>query len=410
MEKIFAALGILVATIGGWFNPHADKVVGNATSSAATEIHATTTLNRDEGRGVERKNTSTDADLLALADNKYANGGVPIGDYKYVTAPAAPKVGYVYLCNVHKDNPGSMVNGPWIHGATWNPNEKISISGSVSWPKATFSNVIINAARTLTGNGLPISHNTGTFPVASSDAAAAYDKNPNTISVQKLSQKLPISPVYLDVPSCMGGEVGVMLSGVPLFNAFDAGLRDAQAHEVQDACEGHPQGSGEYHYHGISSCWKDESVKTTLGYALDGFPITGGKVADGKYLTTEDLDVCHGITSSIIVDGKSVTTYHYVMTVDFPYSVSCFRGKPVSMQVISGGQPMMGQTGQSGQQGNQAQMNQAGAPGEPPQAAVSACSGKSSGDSCSFVGGRGEAVSGTCGAPPGQQTLVCMPR
>jgi len=30
------------------------------------------------------------------------------------------------------------------------------------------------------------------------------------------------------------------------------------------------------------------------------------------------------------INGKKVTTYHYVMTQDFPYSVSCFRAEPVT--------------------------------------------------------------------------------
>jgi len=47
-------------------------------------------------------------------------------------------------------------------------------------------------------------------------------------------------------------------------------------------------------------------------------------------LTTDDLDECHGITSQILLDGKLTTSYHYVMTQDFPYSVSCFRGKAIA--------------------------------------------------------------------------------
>jgi hypothetical protein len=54
-------------------------------------------------------------------------------------------------------------------------------------------------------------------------------------------------------------------------------------------------------------------------------PITGPKVGDNNILTTNDLDECHGITSTITLDGQPVETYHYVMTQDFPYSTSCFR-------------------------------------------------------------------------------------
>ncbi|CPW28190.1 Uncharacterised protein [Mycobacteroides abscessus] len=69
-----------------------------------------------------------------------------------------------------------------------------------------------------------------------------------------------------------------------------------------------------------------------MGYALDGFPITGARVSDGNVLTTRDLDECHGITSSVRLDGRDVATYHYVMTQDYPYSVNCFRGRPTTVQ------------------------------------------------------------------------------
>jgi hypothetical protein len=339
----------------------------------------------------------SDADLLALANNKYADGNLPLGDYKYVTD--APKKGYVYLCHVHKDNPGSMVLGPWVHGQTWNVLSKVSILGNVSWPNASFSDIVSGAYRVLSGNDLPINHTTGIFPVQSNDPASAYDPNPNTISAQNLKVNIPAHPTYSDTPYCMGGEVGVMLSGVPLFDAFDAGLRDAAAHELQDSCDGHPQGSGEYHYHSLSACFKDTSEKTVLGYAYDGFPITGPVVAPQKYLTTDDLDVCHGITSEINLDGRPTVTYHYVMTEDFPYSASCFRGKPVTTGPSAG-------TPQSGQSGK-AQNQSSGPEGGPPQAAIDACSAKGVDSECSFSTPQGS-ISGTCRIPP-NASLACVP-
>lgn len=350
------------------------------------------------------------SELLALADNKYASGDVPLGDDKYVTD--APKKGYVYLCRTRKDNPGSSVNGPWIQGSTWNFLNKLSILGSVSWPNAVFSAVVSGTSRVLTGNGLPVWHNTGVFPVAANDPAAAYDRNPNTIKAQTLSKTLPTNPTYLDTPVCMGGEVGIMNSGVPLFNAFDAGLRDAPAHELQDSCAGHPQGSGQYHYHSLPSCFKDFSVSKVLGYALDGFPITGPIVEDGKYLTTEDLDVCHGITSEVMIDGKAVSTYHYVMTYDFPYSASCFRGKPVSYMVIGQGQQQGGQAPSQNQSMQQLPMEQSqpsgGQQGQPPQQAIDACVGKSASSSCSVQTPQGS-LSGVCRNPPNSSSLACIP-
>jgi hypothetical protein len=262
--------------------------------------------------------------------NKYANGILPVGDNKYVTDAA--KQGSVYVCNQYAQNlkneqGGAGKPGPWfVNNTQYDLNKKLHVQGSVAW-QGSFSNKVSNAQRIITSNDLP-NHPTGTFPISSKDPAYAYDKNPNSIKAQSLTYALANSPAY-GAPKCVGGEVGIMLTGVALFNGFDAGGRDAGAWEVQDSCSGHPQVSGEYHYHTLSSCIKDTSVNTVIGYALDGFPITGPQVATGNILTSSDLDVCHGISSEVVVDGKTVTTYHYVMTQDFPYSVSCFRSAAI---------------------------------------------------------------------------------
>ena len=259
--------------------------------------------------------------------NKYANGLLPVGDGKYVTDAA--KAGSVYVCSQYAQNfktaqGGAGVRGPWFtnNNTQYDINKKLHVQGSVTWQNS-FSNAINGSTRAITTNDLP-NHTTGTFPIAASDPAYAYDRNPNRIQAQSLSYSLSAGPTY-GSPQCMGGEVGVMLTGVALFNAFDAGGRDAGAWEIQDSCGGHPQRTGEYHYHTLSSCIKDISVRTVIGFALDGFPVTGPQVGTNNILTTSDLDECHGLTSEVVLDGKKVTTYHYVMTQDFPYSVSCFR-------------------------------------------------------------------------------------
>ena len=259
--------------------------------------------------------------------NKYSNGLVPVGDSKYVTD--APKVGYVYACqqyaqNFGRDRGGAGSRGPWFtnNNSEYDLSKKSHISGAIGW-SADFSSKFADGKRVISTNGLP-SHTTGVFPIKVSDPAYAYDRNPNSIKTQSLTYNLDSTPVY-GTPNCMGGEVGIMNTGVPLLNAFDAGGRDAGAWEIQDSCGGHPQKEGEYHYHSLSSCIKDTSVHTVIGYALDGFPITGPQVSLGNILTTSELDECHGLTSQVNVEDKSVLTYHYVMTQDFPYSASCFR-------------------------------------------------------------------------------------
>jgi hypothetical protein len=193
--------------------------------------------------------------------------------------------------------------------------------------------------------------------------------------------------------------VGIMLSGVILFNAFDAAGRDAGAHEVQDACDGHPQASGFYHYHNLSDCLEDTAAghSALMGYAFDGFGVYGYYGEDGKELTNEDLDECHGHTHTIEWDGQTVEMYHYHATHEFPYMVGCFRGSP-SVRALTAGE------GPGGMQDQGGQTQPAGGVGGPPQEAIAACSGLSQGASCS-VG----PTTGTCQTPPNTTQLACVP-
>lgn len=342
----------------------------------------------------------TQTELLAMAGDPYANGILPLGDGKYTTS--APKKGYVYLCNVAQGGGGAENNGPWIGTSTWNSNEKISVEGSVSWPQAYVHITVDGSTRTIASNDLPTTGVTGIFPIQQSDPAYQYDTNPNSIEAQNLSVSLPANPSVAPTPSCIYGEVGIMTNGVLLLDAFDAEYRDAAAHEILDSCDGHPHEDGMYHYHDLSSCIPDAMETNVIGWAFDGFPITGPEVAPGKYLTTADLDECHGITSAVDINGTMVDTYHYVMTQDFPYSVSCFRGKSYEPKPAANGQMNMSGMQMSGS-------SNAGSNGgqTPPQAAIDACSSKSLGSSCSFSTPNGS-LSGLCNQTPGG-TIACVP-
>lgn len=266
---------------------------------------------------------------------------LPLGDNKYATSP---KQGYVYSCQTTFNGGGAFTQGPWIYATTktWDLTRKVSVDGTVSWPNATWKLTQDGTTRTATFNDLPQNHTTGTYPIAKTDDAYNYDRNPNSISAHDLTLAIPTQPQLLSSPQCVGGEVGVMLSGVLIFNAFDAGGRDAVAMEVQDSCQGHPQEAGYYHYHGWSSCLTDQTTTTEhsalVGYAFDGFGIFGLKGENGTELSSANLDECHGHTHAIEWDGKTQNMYHYHMTQDFPYSVSCFRAKPVVKALSAGGQ------------------------------------------------------------------------
>ena len=352
--------------------------------------------------------SSYSQDQLAENASSISLNKLSLGDGKYTTT--APKKGYIYLCNVGQGSGGADQIGSWITGTTWDSTKKPEVSGKIAWSNAIFSNTISGSMRIISGNDLPVHSTTGNFPIQSSDPAYQYDQNPNKVIPHTFSDSFPVSPIYSHTPYCMGGEVGIMLNGIPLFNAFDADHRDAPAHELQDSCQGHPQVSGEYHYHSLTHCLSDMRETTVIGFALDGFPITGPEVTIHKYLTTSDLDECHGLTSEIILDGKKTTIYHYVMTQDFPYSASCFRGKPVSLQVISRGQTQGGQNQHPSMRNNQnyAITSVPQQAQQPPQEALSICSGKTTNTSCSFISPQGT-IFGTCQTPPYQTFLICVP-
>jgi hypothetical protein len=253
---------------------------------------------------------------------------LPLGDGKVIGSGA--KRGYLLSCQTNFVGGGPNVNGPWIHGTTYDLTAKYVVDGAVSWP-GSFQATIARGGVTLVGNGLP-NHPTGVFPVQANDDSFQIDRNPNRIAPYTLSKTLNGSP-RKGAPQCVGGGVGVAKSGVPIFNALDAAGRDAVAHEVQDACSGHPQQAGVYHYHGLPACVSTGSKKKRsglVGWALDGFPIFGPRGEGGEYLSNKKLDVCHGIKSEVNYDGKLRTIYHYIANYEFPYTVGCFRGTPAN--------------------------------------------------------------------------------
>ncbi len=258
---------------------------------------------------------------------------LPLGDRKFSTTGA--KAGYIYSCQNLSGSP-VVSSAPWLNSSsnTWSLVSKIAVQGAVAWGGA-FASSVNGATNTLISQEVPTSpHTTGTFPIASTDPAYRYDRNPNSIARHAKTLVLKSNPAVNANPTCLGmGTIGMTTTGVAIYNGFDAAGYDAVAREVQDSCHGHPDQSSTYHYHGvIQACVPDSGAQTQnsslLGYALDGFGIYGPWYG-GKILTTRDLDACHGITSPVMWNGKLVSIYHYVSTYDFPYTLGCYRGTPV---------------------------------------------------------------------------------
>lgn len=319
---------------------------------------------------------------------------IPLGDGKI---SSSPEVGYVDACQSDFRRGGADHAGDWIQGSTWNLSKKILVEGKVRWPNAKFSVRLEGSRRILSGNGLPVDSITGIFPIQPTDPAYQYDRNPNHIEPYTVSYSLPANPTFAPKASCVPmGPVGYALNGVAIFNALDAAGRDAVAHEVQDSCNGHPQGAGIYHYHGPSPCMPHANERDALvGYALDGFGIYSMYNAKGQEYTDADLDACHGIASEIEWNGKMVDMYHYVLTQEYPYTIGCFRGTPILHRGALRGGRAMGRGPNGGRRG-------------PPSVAIRACVAKTENDACSFSAPN-RTISGTCRTVP-NGTFACVPR
>jgi hypothetical protein len=285
--------------------------------------------------GVATPRYATTPTSLGVVDPK----AIPLGDGHVSTTP---RVGYVDSCTTQFGGGGASVAGPWIDEAakTWDDATKIAVSGRVSWPDASYSAKVVGSKRIVTFDDLP-SHPTGVFPIASSDPAYAYDRNPNRIAAQTIRWSLPASPTAAARPSCTPlGPIGVLSDGVLLYDALDAGGRDAAAHEVLDACGGHPDMSNSYHHHDVPPCLLARASKgraTLVGYALDGYGIYVVEDAAGTQPGNASLDACHGTTSVVPWNGRPTRIYHYVATLEYPYTVGCFHGSPIPSGRSDGG-------------------------------------------------------------------------
>ena len=258
---------------------------------------------------------------------------LPVGDGRVTDYP---RVGYVYACNQNFRGGGARHVGDWFHGETWNPLEKPHVQGRVMWPTASFLLTPKIDVLSVRSNGLPVNQPTGIFPIARTDPAYAFDTNPNPITAQTLAFDIPLRPRPAAMPECLPmGMTGITLTGVAFYSALDDAGRDAAAHEVQDLCDGHPQGKGQYHYHSSSPCLPGADSNKLVGWALDGYPILGLRDASGRLLKNTDLDACHGRSEKVNANGRTYD-YAYRLTQEYPYTLGCFHGEvdPATRQSI----------------------------------------------------------------------------
>ncbi len=143
---------------------------------------------------------------------------------------------------------------------------------------------------------------------------------------------IPKSPERLETPTDLStiSQVGLALDGVTIFGDAPS-VADRGGLPALDACGGHVDPSGYYHWHfgaesiqtnldeagAEVSCSVEQDAEALVGFAYDGYAIFGPE--EDRALPT-DLDECSGHTSETADLGS---VYHYHLTYDSPNLPTC---------------------------------------------------------------------------------------
>ena len=253
--------------------------------------------------------------------------GLDLGDRQ--VRSGKPRSGFLLRCAPTSSRAGATL--PWIAAGRWFPARRPVVEGSVRHGGSGFVYRSSRKGRELSGNGLPISHPTGAFPVGPASGAHSYPEARRAIVPHRLSGRIP-RPGRPGHPRCVGdGPVGIGLDGVPLMPPSDGTGLDLGAREVTDSCGGTVLPGGMYAYRSLPRCL-DSGLKGRhsglIGYARDGFGIYGPRGKGGRVLHDGDLDACHGHTHLVRDErGRLKRAYHFHATAEFPYLVGCLRSR-----------------------------------------------------------------------------------
>jgi len=223
---------------------------------------------------------------------------------------------------------------------------------AVTWASGVTVSFTSNCSMTVTSSGVPPFHNayyltpaTGSQTVVATTASgiqlavAAYATS-GISTVNKVSATFNICPTKAtSTTATSGGPIGIMTSGEAIFDPYEAtgvvAMGDNASYTFTsggvsytasfiDQCNSHAAGgmgasSGStWHYHAVPTCWTTTVDGATgashiIGIALDGFPIYGGRDANGAIVDPTTLDACNGITSATPEFPSGA--YHYVLPI-----------------------------------------------------------------------------------------------
>ena len=207
---------------------------------------------------------------------------------------------------------------------TFNSSASVNLNSTSNWS-------CTSTERVLAANGVP-DHDVGTFPNSG---------NPNTISIQSISETFTLTPAQTSTATELGGPrgpQGYVLNGVKI-DASTAGSCDNTGTNCSlvdntgswniealgqssfnfgtDSNNAHVQPDGAYHYHGmpegfITKRGGGPTKMTLIGWAADGFPIyarygysvatdasSSLKVITGSYQKVSSVSATRPSTSAI---------------------------------------------------------------------------------------------------------------
>jgi hypothetical protein len=182
-------------------------------------------------------------------------------------------------------------------------------------------NFIVIETDNIPDHGSPYFNQTDTRYEAYNGSNTNFMLNPNRIASQNITFRIPINPTVAAVNSATAlGPIGISLNGVVFYNQYAGPNNQPLTAEINtfDQYLGHPQGTGQYHYHQEPTSLTARLGKSALlGWLLDGYPVYGPKEESGVDVTNSFLDDYHGHGHPTIDYPNG--TYHYHITPLDPY-------------------------------------------------------------------------------------------
>jgi hypothetical protein len=314
---------------------------------------ATSCSNSEDGTSTTSKSSSTTTDEDIVLNTSLFSSYSRLSDFELVectlsdgTVTECYKVSYDNSPEAWElgcpDNEGE-VGGLGVWDGTTNPGLR-ALDDDLWADFATDGYDIINDDGTI--NVVTVYNGPG---VTTKSAASTEDLNAACLEAPlndlTITYYIPAYPVKTTTKTTTSSTDywGISLDGFPFAEAPPSAIMNGEvAIPALDACGGHPQPDGPYHWHlvpqvvnnlldkeGITnvSCTNiTQSANTIIGYARDGFPIYGYEESDGS--TPTGLDDCNGHTG--VTDDFPNGQYHYHVTnTDVPNILPCTYGATV---------------------------------------------------------------------------------